>query len=260
MIAQLYTGISAEFKKIKNTFTYWFTLISAVLIPFLVTMIQAFRHKYYIPKEGVNPWEKLFEMNLSSVAFFLFPVYIVLSVALNLGIEHKENSWKKLLLLPVKRSNIYFSKVLFLLIQVVFALVLFHTTILLSGYSLGLIHSELKYTEFNPLLVEHSVKLLHLFVAILAIFSIQYVISLFAKNTIIPITIGVFGVIISLIINGWKYAIYFPYSFGMVSLSAGKGNQLETWHGFTIVDALSITLFVVVLFAGNYIFRKKQLR
>lgn len=257
MIAQTYNGIIAESKKIKNTFTFWFTIASAMFIPFLVLLIQMIQPEKYVPVGDANPWDTIFSTNLSLVSNFLFPFYIILTIALNLSIEHKEDSWKKILLLPISRTNIYFNKVIFLIIQVISALILFFVTILLSGVILGFAHSEIKYLEYIPNFTKYLLLLFHLFVAILGIFSIQYLLSLFFKNMIIPIATGVFGVIATFIVSGWKYAIYFPYAFCSLFYN---NHTTNTWYGFTISDAISIGLFIILLLVGNWLFNKKQLK
>ncbi len=253
-------GFKVEFLKIKGSFTYWFTLISAALIPLVYFLIFLFKYKYFIPANDMNIWEQFFSYNLGVVSTLLFSFYIILTIALNLNIEHKENSWKKLLLLPVSRNEIYFTKVFFLLLQVLAALGIFLLSIVIAGLILGLIHPELMFLE-QPFAALSSIKLLlKLFISILGIFAIQFVISLFFKNIIIPVSLGIFLGIVSLIITTrWEHSIYFPYSFPALFYYkfAGKLN-VESWHGINITEIYSIAVFVIVMTIGTYWFRNKQ--
>lgn len=256
------TGIKSEFLKIKGSFTYWFTIISAILIPFLVFLIFLFKPEFNIPPEGVNAWDKFFDINLSIISSLLFPFYIILTVALNFNIEHKENSWKKLLILPVSRSSIYLNKALFLLLQITTALLLFLLAIFASGFVLGIIHPELAFLSHSIKLGPMLKALLRLFVSILGIFSIQYLLSLFFKNIIIPIASGMFFTIAALIVAlRWKYAVYFAYAFPQIIYSASREQlNVKSWHGIFISEPVGIAIFLVAIITGMYIFKNKQLK
>lgn len=250
---QIFIGIGAEFQKIKHTFTYYFTIISAVLIPALIFVVQLIQPERYIPSANTNPWDTLFTSNISLIATFFVPFYIVLAVALNLNIEHKENAWKKILLLPVSRTSIYVSKITFILLQVVAFLALFLGSIIISGYILGAVHSELAYFQNIPNISNYSFVLFHLFIALLGMFSIQFILSLFFKNIIIPISAGVFATVVAVIISAWEYAIFYPYAFSALIL------QSQETYSFNVIELVSMGIFVTLLLAGALVFNKKTI-
>ncbi len=251
--------LKAEYLKTKGTATMWFTIGSALFLPVITFLMHLFKYKYFIPKEGINPWSNFFDTNFSLAATLFFPFYVVLSSALNLNIEHKSHSWKKLLILPVKRTSIFLHKGLFLLLQTLFAILLFLFSIICLGYLVGVIHPELKFLDYTPELGNFIWLLTRMLIASLGILSIQYFISVFFKNIIIPITIGVAGTIFTLIVTRiWKYAVYFPYSFSGIMYYSIHGKIQSSLHlGLTLSEWISIGLSLVVMLLGATIFKNK---
>ncbi len=193
---------------------------------------------------------------------YIFFQYLILSAALNLNIEHKSKSWKKLLLLPISRTRIFGDKGIFLLLQTIFSLLLFLATMIALGCLLGIIYPELKMLTYSPNLLFAFSFLGRVLMGSLAILSIHYVLSLFFENMIIPITAGIIGVIISVVISTkWKYAVYFPYSFLSLLYNDSFGKMAaEKWMGISISEWVSIALSVVAISVGAWIFNKKQLK
>lgn len=263
MINSIYKGLVAETQKTKGSFTFWFTIIGSVLIPFVFFLVYFFRPESFIPKESINPWVNFLSSNIQAIAFLLFPLHVILTIAINVNIEHKENSWKKLFVLPIKRESVYVSKLIFILFQIVVSLLIFSVCLFLFGALLGLFHQELKFLSYTPDFLCHSKLMVRLFVSILGIFSVQFVLSLFFKNIIIPISIGMFLTIVaSLITSGWQYSIYFPYSFPMWfflnSNQLLEGN-IETYYSLTISEIVSFLLFISVNLMGIVMFRVKKI-
>jgi len=262
MINSIYKGLIAENQKTKGTFTFWFTLLGSLLIPFVYFLIYLFRSESFIPPEGINPWEDFMKGHLKAIAFMLFPLHVILTIAININIEHKENSWKKLFVLPVQRESIYISKMLFLLCQVFMSLVIFSVSIIIFGGILGLVHKELNFLDYYPEFYPYSKLIIRLFISVLGIFSIQYFLSLFFKNIIIPISLGVFLTIVAtIIVQGWEHSIYFPYAFPMCFFL--NSNQLATadhFYGLTPSEITSFATFVAVNILGIIVFNAKKIK
>ncbi len=262
MIQSIYKGFISETQKVKDTFTFWFTILGSLLIPFIFFLIYLFRVQNFIPPEDINPWTVFINSNLQAISFLLFPLHIILIIAININIEHHENSWKKLFVLPVSRESIYISKLLFLLLQILISLLIFAAALFVFGCILGLLHSELNFLKFRPEFTAFSKLIARLFISILGIFSIQYVISLFFKNIIIPISFGVFLTIIaSILVQGWSHSIYFPYAFPMwFFLNSNQGLVMDTFYGLTVSEITSCSLFILVNSFGVLLFKSMRLK
>lgn len=262
MIYTILRGIRAESLKTKRTFTAWFTLIGALLIPFVYFLIFFFRSEYFLPKGDENPWVRLITSNFQAIGFFMFSLYVIITIAINFNIEHKINSWKKLFVLPVRRETLYFSKLIFLLLQVMTSLLIFMSAITLSGVVLGFLNEDFLFFESSfpfPYLVLNSIKI---FIAILAVFSIQFLLGIIFKNAIIPISIGVFLTIVALTISsGWEYSIYYPYSFtAHFALDLVGIHSAPTVTFWNESEILSVVLFLVVNATGILYFNRKEIK
>lgn len=262
MINSIYKGLIAETQKTKGTFTFWFTILGSLLIPFVFFLVYFFRYENYIPPESINPWDTFLKGNLKAIAFLLFPLHVILTIAININIEHKENSWKKLFVLPIKRESIYISKLLLLLFQVFTSLIIFSISIFIFGGILGLVYNELKFLNYYPEFYSYSKLIIRLFISILGIFSIQYFLSLFFRNIIIPISLGVFLTIVAtIIVQGWEYSIYFPYAFPMwFFLNSNQLATVETYYGLTLSEITSFATFVSVNILGVLVFNAKKIK
>lgn len=262
MINSIYKGLISERQKVKGTFTFWFTILGSLLIPFVYFLAYLFKHESFIPLESINPWGAFIQRNLQAIAFLLFPLHVILTIAININIEHKENSWKKLFVLPVSRDSIYISKLLFLLFQVFISLIIFTLSIFIFGGILGLVHSELNFLIYYPELCSYSKLIIRLFISILGVFSIQYFLSLLFKNIIIPISIGVFmSIVATIIASAWEYSIYFPYAFPMkFFLNSVQPAAVDAFYGLTISEFTSFATFIAVNVLGLILFKFKKIK
>lgn len=264
MINNIYTSFLSETKKVKGTFTFWFTLLGSILIPFIFFLVYFFRFESFIPQEGVNPWNSFIKNNLQAIAVLLFPLHVILTIAININIEHKGNNWKKLFVLPVKRESIYIGKLLFLLFQIAISLLLFFSVVLIFGYLLGIIYHQLFFLDFHPNIINFIKSIARLFISILGICSIQYVLGLYFKNIIVPISLGIFLTIVAtLITQGWEYAIYFPYAFPTLFFMDSKkllSESITTYYGLTISEITSVATFFGVNICGALLFKRKRIK
>ncbi|MBI2279239.1 MAG: ABC transporter permease [Bacteroidetes bacterium] len=251
-----------EIKKTKNSFTLWFTLIGSALIPLVYFFVYLFRFHNFIPELNTNPWDDLIKTNFKAIGFLLFPLFIIITIGLNIQIEHTSNSWKKLFVLPMRKEFLFFSKLLFLLTQILFSLILFGTCVIFSGLILGIIHKELGFLMYSPDFYHIAKLTFQLYVSVFGIISIQYLLGLFFENLVIPISIGTFLSILGLIIaQGWDKSIYYPYAFPMIfTLNIDNLVNINHWMGISTSEIVSISIFVVVITLSFFLFKKKAIK
>ncbi|MFK8038921.1 MAG: ABC transporter permease [Crocinitomicaceae bacterium] len=258
----IFNGLIAERQKVKGTFTVLFTILGSILIPLIVSLTYLFRYQNFIPEATINPWTSFVQDNIKAIVFLLFPMYVILAVAINMNIEHKANSWKKLFVLPIKEESIYLSKLLFLLLQIFTSLIIFSLSIFIFGGILGLVHHELKFLEFEPNILSHGKSIFRIFISVLGIISIQYVLGLVFKNITVPVSFGLFLTIIaSIITSGWKYSIYFPYSFpSWFFINSNQTDSANLYFDLTISEISSFTFFIVVNLIGIKVLKLKKIK
>ena len=208
----------SELLKVRNTFAPWLILFAAFVVPFLL-FIEYMEHQQqtnYIP--GINPWDIGWSKSLKGSSIFIFPCVIVMQTALLMNIEHKFNTWKYLLTLPVRNGIIYLSKLLVNIIFLISFYILLIVFFLLFGWFFGLLVAKSGLLITIPDLKSMFQTSLKSFIAFLGVLSIHFWISIRVKNMFINMGIGLVFIFMSLMtIKKPHLGNYFPYSFGLLT-------------------------------------------
>lgn len=245
------TSTKNEFKKLKSTFAFWLTIISALFIPIIYLIYYLLKYKSLIPDEGVNPWDKFLVNQIRGAAPLLVPLFIVLVTSLIVQIEHKSSSIKHLFALPVPKWSIYFGKLTAVIFTIATAYILFFTFMIIVGYTVGIIHSDLKMLSFKPDFSEAIKLLFRSYIATLGIVGLQFWLSFRIRNFIIPLGIGMVLIVTGLIIYRAPEAIYFPYGYNMLSLfPIAVDNDMGNMLWFPTVSLYSIGYFILFSILG----------
>jgi len=258
----LYKTFLAELKKSQHTFVPWLTLSGSLLVPLVCFLIYCFKWKYFIPETGVNSWDEYTQMSLSFASGMLFPFLVIIMVALNINLENKANSWKRLYVMPVGRDTLFWGKLLFLSMQLLICSVFMFFWILLTGLFLGIMHPELLFLEYSPDIFNLLMLSLRFFISLLGVLSIQYFLSLLLNNIIVPITAGVMLVIVSLmLVQGWEYSVYDPYAFPLLFSWNNSGKMVQiAWWGLLKTEWLSMLYYIVFSIMAMVLFKRKPVR
>ena len=88
------------------------------------------------------------------------------------------------------------------------------------------------------------------FITCLPIIAIQYLISLKFKNFLVPIGIGLLGLVGSLIGLSWKYIFISPYSYCTMTV-------MQTKRDFNIFQFATI-YFIVIMLISYYLYISKK--
>lgn len=249
--------VRSELVKTRHSFTWWLTLLGAGIVPFVFFIASIIYWEKMIPAAGTNPWDRLFANEWQSVSFLLLPMYIILAVSLSVQLEYNANAWKQLLAQPVPHWSIYFSKLILMLIMIVGCYVLFSFFTLASGVIASIIHPELGYLKARPDYRQLLRTCYHSFLSVLGIVGVQYLLSLRWRNFVIPVGIGLGGVIASMILVAkWKYTYLVPYaspSLTLMNLYKQASEEVLSKN-----ELLSILYFVALIPIGYFYFRRKE--
>ncbi|ASZ09760.1 ABC transporter permease [Chitinophaga pendula] len=249
--------VRSELVKTRHSFTWWLTLLGAGIVPFVFFVASIIYWEKMIPAAGTNPWDRLFGNEWQSVSFLLLPMYIILAVSLSVQLEYNANAWKQLLAQPVPHWSIYFSKLILMLVMIVGCYILFSLFTLVGGAIAGVIHPELGFLRIRPNYEELFRTCYRSFLSVLGIVGIQYLFSLRWRNFVIPVGIGLAGVIASMILVGrWKYAHFVPYASPSLTLI----NIYKKVSGEVISknELLSVLYFALLIPIGYCYFRRKE--
>lgn len=252
------SSIKNELIKLKRTFAFWLTIISALLFPILFFIAYSLKHKTNTPEIGINPWEKFMTVQIENSIPFFIPMFIVLITSLIMQVEHKSLGLKHLFALPIPKWSIYFGKLTIVIFAIITTYVYYYIAILLTGALLGLIHPDLGFFNFQPEHLKFVKILFTSFIASLGIIGIQFWLSFRFKNFIVPLGFGMFLAIIGIIISQAPQSIYFPYSFSVLSVSLG--DQMPLTFGTSSVVLFSIICFLITSIFGYIQIKKMNIK
>ncbi|MGC4103744.1 ABC transporter permease [Ferruginibacter sp.] len=252
----LLVSLRSEILKSKRTAAFYFTLIGAATVPFLILFTIASHGLPEAERTAKDPVNALFNLSSNMVGLMIFPLFIVLICTLLPQIEFKNSTWKQVLTSPQKKEDVFVAKflnihlmmVLFLLISHIFTwVVIIAAHFILPQYNI-LDHSF----DAGKILSANA----HIYLSGLGICALQFWIGLRSRNFIAPVAIGVACWILgSMMVFEYESTAspYFPYCFPAIRLSPRFNPQLDRveWISF----AYSI-LFLVVGF-GDFRRRKK---
>ncbi len=237
-----------EVIKLKGTFAFWLTIISALIIPLLFFTIYLVKHTKLIPALGDNPWDKFMVNQVQNAIPALVPMFIVLITSLIIQVEHKSHGIKHLFSLPIPKWSVYFGKLSIVIFSIITTYIYFFLAILFFGILLGMFHSDLGFLDFQPDYMKYIKMLTMSLVGSLGIVGIQFWMSFRFKNFIVSLAIGMTLVIIGLIASQVPESIYFPYSYSVLSISLG--DKVPLIMGFSSITIYSLSCFVITSILG----------
>lgn len=253
---QIKRGVSAEIYKYKKTFTFWLLILAPAFIPIISFLVLFFKGTEII-KEDQNAWEFLVSFS-TNPGNFLFPFFIIMLALLVNNIEYNANTWKLIYAQPLSRVAVYFAKVKVFTIMLFTSLMLFSTFTLLVGFILRFVSPELGFDQPFNFGFAYSLNF-KVFLATLGMASIQFWISQHWKNLILPLGVGIGGVISFLILaQGWEYATYHPYGYHILAIGGAGGEGFNLWDNMDHVY-YSLGLAVVVFILAGIEQAKKRI-
>lgn len=232
-----------EFIKLKNTFALWLTISGAVFVPFILFATYLSDVGAFVPAEGVDPWEDFMVRTLNGCCFFSTG-FVLLIIGLIIHIEHRANAWKHLFSLPISRGSIYLSKVVLILVMIISFFVLYLSFSVISGVTLGYAVPEFGFARF-PVPGIHLLRFVaEFFISILPMVFLQFWMSFRLKNLITSLGIGLGGLMIGLLLKGWKYITYLPHAapFQMLNYQEGDAAGRTPFYLLSVVYAVLFTM------------------
>ena len=261
--------IYIEHKKTRKSFAFWLTIFGTMVIPAIFFLVMLIKPEKFTYPEMINPWKMLFTHTFIAVSSFLFPMYVIYLIGLLANIEYKSNNWKKLFVLPIRKELLISGKLLYVLLNVFLAVVLFALYVLLFGCLVGLIHPELKLLSALPDFTLVTQLIYHLFLALLGIVMFQFLLSMFFENILITLAAGLFLTVGSIIAAGfeWEYIHWIPYA-GPLNFSStvealvGKNPAKDVVQGFGLktYEMINLGYFALVFAVCLYFFKRKTVK
>lgn len=252
---KFYQCFRSEIIKSRRTFALTGTLLLPTIttgLNFLTFVVN--RNDFIL--SGTNLWMILAGNVFASFALLLLPMYVsIVGYSAN-HVEHQADAWKNLFALPIPKSTIYCSKLLFILLQTFFCISFLCGLTLLSGQVLSWLYPEMGFQNYdsNYLIIATFFKS---YLACLGILAIQYVLSAHWNDFIKPIGAALLGLVIGLLLARWKYGYFSPYS-----LCVRMYDQFmkEDATVFTKEVISSFVWAILVFFFGYWLILKKSVK
>ena len=249
-------AVQAEVYKFRRTFLFWFLILAPGFVP-AINLIIFLSKGHELVAPGGNPWENLLQMSISP-GNFLFPFFVMIVALFVNSIETTSNTWKLIYTQPLSRINVYLSKVLVFLAMLGVSLMLFGLFSIGVGWLVGIIVPDLGFDQaFRT--EKFFVLPAKIFLMTLGYASLQFLMSQQSKNLILPLGIGIAGLISFMILSqGWKYVEYHPYGFQMMGLGDYMGEASSFWDQAKFIYR-SLGLATIVFTIGGVIMQRQRI-
>ena len=241
-------SLQSEWIKTKRSAASCLCIIGGFFIP-LIYFIGFLKEKNSINDYKFDIWQKLFNQSWQNMAAFLLPMGVILASSLITQIEYKNNTWKQLHATPQTYTNIFIAKFSVIILMKIKFFIFFNIGVILSGLIPCILFDNHLPKENLPIMyfIKWNIKY---FITCLPIIAIQYLISLKFKNFLVPIGIGLLGLVGSLIGLSWKYIFISPYSYCTMTV-------MQTKRDFNIFQFATI-YFIVIMLISYYLYISKK--
>src|SRR5690554_5740500 len=254
-------ALRSEYIKKKGTGTYWLCFSFGIFIP-IVYFIASF-FLWEDNKKPVNMpfnfYEKHITEALTSFQSFFFPLLIIIIAAKITQIDHKNGGWQLMETQPLSKFSIYLSKLSVLLIGNLIAIVSFLGSFVVLMLFLSLLKDIPEIVNTNIPFGFLAQLTIRIFVASLFLSIVQFVISVVFRSFILPILIGFFTMLGTLILDGFQiYKVWNPFTILNRTASNPTGSQLD--YFFLYTEKISIIGFVMVTLIGFIWYQSKTFK
>lgn len=257
IITKLGYVLGSELLKHRSTFVFWATLLSPLVVAGITFLLVMADRNYHadVPAR----WHVLFNYK---AYFHIFTLILILWVSQMNYLEHKNNTWKNIYVLPVPPWIIFFSKLLFAYLILAFNILLFYLLVLTSEVLLGLLRPELGFQHGNYWL-EALIPTIKYLLASSTVIALMFFISHYFKSLIVSITLGLAGYVSAFVLflltsragyTGFPYAKLHPFNFsGHAFRSFGTGN-----HSLNMESVYYGVLGAIVILIGYYFVSRQR--
>ncbi|MFJ7952613.1 ABC transporter permease [Lysinibacillus sp. NPDC096418] len=247
----MWTLIQIDFKKM-NKYVFLLPLISGVVVLLLASLS--------IGKNPIDesPWES-YLLQMSTVCSIFFPISMALICSYIANSEHRYNTWKQIFTFPLRKSKIYFAK----LMECIIAELIFFISVMIGFIFIGFIFIGTDVNVMN-LILKAFVSLV---IAYIPIIAFQLWLSLIIKNQAFPLSIGIFSAIFSYTFYVFPFEVgrflfwTFPTSVLPIQLVIDEAQNMSIiqTENSSIYVGLSLVIGALIILMGMLHFTKRDI-
>lgn len=225
----LFQCIRAEKQKLRHSLI----LPACLFIPVIPAVMGTFN---YMQNLGIlkSQWYSLWTQHTLFYASFFFAPLIGLYCSYIWRLEHRHNNWNRIMTAPVPVSDLFFGKLVWILLITLLTQLWTGILYLISGKLAGL------PGIFPP---EIIIWILRGTLGAIPICCLQLFLSMKIRSFSIPVGIGLIGSVLGVLFNNEGIGIFWPYSLMLLGMNSNGTNEsiLKDFLPFL----LSVTVFSV---------------
>ncbi|MBD1383217.1 ABC transporter permease [Metabacillus arenae] len=208
--------LKTEWMKLKNNWIVFPILLAPLLI--LLLQYANFLIRYSsVVKEGDVPWTIFIEQHSVIWAVLILPILAAVLSSMLIMTENSENNWKYLLVLPIKRGDVYFAKIILVIFFLSISTLLLAVGMVISSMALNLPGD----IPFGQLIQTLGAALIGSF----AVLTIQFWLSIHFNNPGVPLAVAICGTVAAIFLlqsalTRWLPWVY-PYLVLPIRLNEG---------------------------------------
>lgn len=234
--------LKVELLKIKKSYL----LFLAIIIPIPVVIAIMKRIETMGSMVGISINEEIFMFSAIAYLSFLLPLQNIYTACVITKVENDNCGWKQLMLLPIKKSNIYFSKYKVMLIALSLSILSYITCIISAEFYL----SESISLNFQTLSYG-----MQIFITTLPTLILLFIIGRNFSSIIPLISTGIIMLITNIFIAQSRFWIYAPWTYSIM-IVGGNISDFER----NIILGISILISIVMFFIDFMSFTKSDIK
>ncbi len=182
-------SFESELLKLKGNIVILISILGGLLLGVAFTWRVLYLRYHINLTDNIHIWEKIFDKHSRAFVGFLIPIGVILICTLITQIEYKNNNWKQVHTTPQRYGTIFMAKFTTLFVLTIFVFILLNVGILVEGILPCLIvdgKMPVHPIPFNFFFIG-TIKC---FILTLPIIGFQYLLSLYYKNFMIAVGVG----------------------------------------------------------------------
>lgn len=228
--------LKVEFLKIKKNSL----LFTALAVPIAIVLIFI-KKAQSIAVNGLEINEAI--VMFSSITFIalVLPLLNTFTACIITKVENDNNGWKQLMLMPIKKSSIYFTKYKIMLLTLAASIVSYLLAVILGGFFIS------KKIDLSILVIG-----VEIFITSLPVIILLFIIGRHFMSIIPVISAGVVMMITNIFIAQSRFWIYAPWTY---ALSITNGS-ISSYEKYIAIGASLVLAFLLI--SLDYISFKKS--
>ena len=229
--------IAVELLKIRRSLA----LLMMFAIPLVVLLLNfsMLVKRHEIAQIDANTWSMYWNGVTGVWSYFMMPLYAALITGLLNGQEHRNQTWRLMLTLPVSQLQLFIVKGILAWLFVVGSTLALMAATVLTVAGLGLAGASLE----GAFQVELLTTIGKVALTCLPILVIQHAISWRFQNLVLPLAVGVIGTMGVQQIGNSTYWVWYPWSYPAMAMLGSHAEKQQ--HAMMLAALVGVALLAV---------------